>query len=55
MSAALTELPRRQVVVGEEVVDVRVRASSVARTIRLRVGPEHPLEVIVPAGTTKER
>jgi predicted metal-dependent hydrolase len=54
MSAALIELPRRQVVVGEEVVDVRVRASSVARTIRVRVGPEHPLEVIVPAGTTEE-
>jgi predicted metal-dependent hydrolase len=54
MSAVLTELPGRHVVVGEEVVDVRIRASPVARTIRVRVGPEHPLEVIVPAGTTAE-
>ncbi len=54
MTAALTELSRRRVVVGEEVMDVRVRASPVARTIRVRVGPEHPLEVIVPAGTTGE-
>ena len=54
MNAALTELPGRRVVVGEEVVDVRVRASPIARTIRVRVGPEHPLELIVPAGTTDE-
>jgi len=55
MSASLTELPQRHVVVGEQVLDVRVRSSPVARTIRVRVGPEHPLEVIVPAGTPDDR
>jgi predicted metal-dependent hydrolase len=55
MSISLTELPLRRFVVGEEVVDVRVRASPVARTIRVRIGPEHPLEVIVPAGTPDDR
>ena len=54
-SPALTELPPRSVLLGEDVVEVRVRASPVAQTIRLRVGPEHPLEVIVPAGTAVER
>ena len=52
---ALTELPPRYVWLGNDVVEVRVRASLVAQTIRLRVGPEHPLEVIVPAGTAVER
>lgn len=52
---ALTDLPPRSVSLGNDVVEVRVRSSPVAQTIRLRVGPEHPLEVIVPAGTSVER
>jgi predicted metal-dependent hydrolase len=54
-AAALTELNRRQLAVPGGAIDVRVRASPTAKTIRLRVGPEHPLEVIVPAGTSDER
>ena len=52
---ALTELPPRRVSLGGDIVEVRVRTSPVAQTIRLRVGPKHPLEVIVPAGTAVER
>jgi predicted metal-dependent hydrolase len=54
-TAALRELPSRRITVGGEQVEVRVRASPTAKTIRLRVGPEHPLEVIVPAGTSDAR
>ena len=56
MSAtALTELSGRQLALPGETIAVRVRASPTAKTIRLRVGPEHPLEVIVPVGTSDER
>lgn len=52
---ALRELPKRSFTVQGGAVDVRVRASPTAKTIRLRVGPEHPLEVIVPLGTSDQR
>ncbi len=54
-TAALLELPTRRITLGAEEVEVRVRASPTARTIRLRIGPQHPLEVIVPAGTSDGR
>jgi predicted metal-dependent hydrolase len=52
---ALQDLPKHRITLGSESVEVRVRASPRAKMIRLRVGPEHPLEVIVPAGTSHER
>jgi len=54
-AAALRELPSRRITLGAEEVEVRVRVSPTARMIRLRVGPQHPLEVVVPAGTSDER
>lgn len=54
-AAALERLPSRRIQVGAQYVDVRVRSSPNATMIRLRVGPEHPLEVIVPAGTVDRR
>lgn len=54
-AASLRELPSRRIILGAEPVAVRVRSSRAAKTIRLRVGPEHPLEVIVPVGTSDQR
>jgi predicted metal-dependent hydrolase len=45
----LRERTAQQVDLGGETADVRVRESGRARTARLRVGPQHPLEIIVPA------
>jgi predicted metal-dependent hydrolase len=39
------------VVAGGRTLAVRVRESSRARNLRVTVGPDHPLEVVVPAGT----
>jgi predicted metal-dependent hydrolase len=49
MPPALPERAPAQVEIDGEQIDVRVRESPTARTARLRVGPQHPLELIVPA------
>lgn len=46
----LRDRAARRFRVGEEVMSVRVRESSRAKTARIIVGPHRPLEVIVPAG-----
>ena len=48
----LVDRPPHHVAIDDEVLDVRVRVSSAARTVRLRIGPSHPIEIIVPAGTS---
>jgi len=52
---ALRERPSRPFDLGSEVIDVRVRESSRARTTRVIVGPRRPLEIIVPCGTPDTR
>jgi predicted metal-dependent hydrolase len=49
-ATALRERSARRFRVGDEELSVRVRESSRARTARIIVGPQRPLEVIVPAG-----
>lgn len=41
-----------QLSLADEVVSVRVRESKRRRSIRIGIGPDRPLEVIVPAGTS---
>ncbi len=48
---ALRERPARPFDLGQEMIEVRVRESSRARTARVIVGPRRPLEIIVPQGT----
>lgn len=55
MPAALTDAPPREIVIDGEAVGVRVRVSAKARTIRVRVGPDRPPEIIVPRGTSEAR
>jgi predicted metal-dependent hydrolase len=56
MSAeALRDRAPRPLRVAGEHVQVRVRESARARTARVLVGPERPLEIIVPAGTSDAR
>src|SRR4051794_40725887 len=50
VKSTLRERPARRLRVGGEVVSVRVRESTRAKTARIIVGPRRPLEVIVPAG-----
>jgi len=45
----------RVVEIDGETVTVRVRESSRASTARILIGPERPLEIIVPAGTADPR
>lgn len=45
----------RVVEIDGETVTVRVRESSRASTARILIGPERPLEIIVPAGTADAR
>jgi predicted metal-dependent hydrolase len=52
---ALRERPPHRFDLGDEVIDVRVRESSRARTTRVIVGPRRPLEVIVARGTSDSR
>jgi predicted metal-dependent hydrolase len=49
-ATALRERSARRFRLGEEELSVRVRESSRAKTARIIVGPQRPLEVIVPAG-----
>jgi predicted metal-dependent hydrolase len=51
VTTLLEERPSRIVTIDGDPVSVRVRVSPAARTTRLRVGPDHPPEIIVPAGT----
>jgi predicted metal-dependent hydrolase len=51
VTSRLHERPPRTVTIDGDPVSVRVRVSATARTTRLRVGPDHPPEIIVPAGT----
>jgi predicted metal-dependent hydrolase len=48
--APLRERNARRFAIGDEFVSVRVRESGRAKTARIIVGPQRPLEVIVPAG-----
>ncbi len=41
----------RRLVAAGRALDVPVRESSRSRTLRVTVGPDHPLEVVVPVGT----
>jgi predicted metal-dependent hydrolase len=50
----LRERAARRFRVGEELLSVRVRESSRAKTSRIIVGPRRPLEVIVPAGVADD-
>jgi predicted metal-dependent hydrolase len=47
----LQDRPGRPLELDGESISVRVRESPRARTTRILVGPERPLEIIVPAGT----
>jgi predicted metal-dependent hydrolase len=49
-AAPLRERNARRFAICDEVVSVRVRESGRAKTARIIVGPQRPLEVIVPAG-----
>ena len=53
-NALVDQRPIRFAVNGRS-VDVRVRSSDRAKTMRITVGPRRPLEVVVPTGTTDER
>jgi predicted metal-dependent hydrolase len=44
--------PQTVVLPGEGAIQVKVRESPGARTARLRVGPQHPIEIIVPRSMT---
>ncbi len=48
--ASLRERGARRFKIGDDVISVRVRQSGRAKTARIIVGPQRPLEVIVPAG-----
>lgn len=50
----LVDRQPHQVEIDGETLAVRVRASSTAGTVRLRLGPNHPLEIIAPEGTSEE-
>lgn len=50
MSRRLVDLPSRPFILGERTVEVRVRQSPTARTTRILLGADRPLEIIVPAG-----
>lgn len=52
MSATLRDIQPTTISVGGEDVPVRVRSSAAARTSRILVGPQRPLEIIVPDGTS---
>lgn len=54
MTPSIVDLPTRQVKLDDRTVEVRVRASNSARTTRVLLGPERPLEIIVPAGASDE-
>jgi len=54
VSGALVHRPPRQLDVDGRPVEVRVRESPTARTTRILLGVQHPLEIIVPAGTAGE-
>ncbi len=53
-AAALRDRRPLRVDINGEPVTVRVRESSRARTTRLMIGAERPLEIIVPVGTADE-
>lgn len=50
MAATLRDLEPFDLQLADQHVRVRVRQSSVARFARIRLGPRHPLEVVVPRG-----
>ncbi len=52
-AARLTERPPIALDLGGETIAVRVRESARRRNIRVGVGPDRPLEVIVPRGTSE--
>jgi hypothetical protein len=54
VSRALVDRPSRQLDVDGRPVDVRVRESPTARTTRILLGAQRPLEIIVPADTAAE-
>ena len=54
MSGALVDRPSRQLDVEGLSVEVRVRESPTARTTRILLGVQRPLEIIVPAGTAAD-
>src|SRR5215203_6744374 len=43
--------PARKLVAAGRALDVPVRESARSRRLRVTVGPDHPLEVVVPVGT----
>jgi predicted metal-dependent hydrolase len=45
------EVRARRLVAAGRALDVPVRESARSRTLRVTVGPDHPLEVVVPVGT----
>lgn len=51
--AHLRDLEPYRLDVGQRRLSVRVRESDTARVARIRVGPRHPLEVVVPRGTLR--
>lgn len=55
MTPSIVDVSTRQVKLDDRTVEVRVRASSTPRTTRVLLGPERPLEIIVPAGTSDEQ
>lgn len=54
MTPAIVDLPTRDIELEDRTVEVRVRSSSTARTTRVLLGPERPLEIIVPAGASDD-
>jgi predicted metal-dependent hydrolase len=50
VSRWLVDLPSRRLTLGERTLEVRVRQSPTARTTRISLGADRPLEIIVPAG-----
>lgn len=55
MAAVLQDAAPHELVVDGETLPVRVRVSSQASTIRVRVGPNRPVEIVVPRGTSDAR
>lgn len=55
MSTTVQTLPSHRLSLGVQDVEVQVRESPQARTSRIRVGPERPLEIVVPVGTDAQQ
>jgi predicted metal-dependent hydrolase len=55
MTVALTQRPARALILPDgRLIHAGVRASPVARTMRIRVGMDRPLEILVPAAATDD-